>query len=375
MSKVPGRLITYCTNIHPGESWRENFAALRRHVPAVKAAVSPDAAFPIGLRLSRRAADDLDEGENANFRAWLRDNDCFVPTINGFPYGAFHGERIKERVYLPDWRSPERSAYTMRLADLLAGWLPDGLVGSISTVPIGFKGTVDATGVPDARRQLTRVLEHLQALRASRGREIVLALEPEPGCLLETTEEVCRFFAAMALPAELRDLIGICYDCCHQAVEFEDPAESLARLSDAGIRVAKVQVSSALSLASPTVARLARFNEPCYLHQVAVRRPDGALHRFPDLPDAIAEHGRLADAEWRCHFHVPIFSPGTDDVGTTRPFLEQALPLLPDDSLLEVETYTFDVLPPELRGASVTDSIVREIRWLKEHLDAAHCRP
>ena len=375
MSKVPGRLITYCTNIHPGEGWREHFAALRCHVPAVKAAVSPHRAFPLGLRLSRRAADELSDGEHERFVAWLREHDCFAPTINGFPYGAFHGERIKERVYLPDWRSPERAAYTMRLADLLAGWLPAGIVGSISTVPIGFKGMVADADLPEVRRQLIPVLEHIEALRAVSGKEIVLALEPEPGCLLETTEEVCRFFEVMAFPAELRDFIGVCYDCCHQAVEFEEPEDSLARLANAGIRIAKVQVSSALSLMSPTVAQLGRFDEPCYLHQVAVRRRDGALYRFRDLPDAIAEHAGLADAEWRCHFHVPIFSPGAADFGTTRRFLEQALPLLPGEPLLEVETYTFDVLPPELRRESVTDSIIREIQWLEAQVDAAHRRP
>lgn len=219
------------------------------------------------------------------------------------------------------------------------------------------------------------VLAHLRALRDTRDKEIVLALEPEPGCLLETTDEVCRFFEEMAFPAELSDLIGVCYDCCHQAVEFEEPQDSLARLADAGIRIAKVQVSSALSLMSPAVAQLAQFDEPCYLHQVSVRRRDGALYRFRDLPDAIAEHSRLADAEWRCHFHVPIFSPGAADFGTTRRFLEQALPLLPGEPLLEVETYTFDVLPPELRRESVTDSIIRELQWLEAQVDAAYRRP
>jgi hypothetical protein len=376
VSKVPGRLITYCTNIHPGEGWQEQFAALRRYVPVVKSVVSRSDPFPIGLRLSCRAAEELSDEENERLVSWLVEHDCFIPTINGFPYGAFHGERIKERVYLPDWRSPERVAYTIRLADLLVRWLPDGVVGSISSVPIGFKGTVGATDLlPVVRRQLMLVLAHLQALRETHGKEIVLALEPEPGCVLETTEEACRLFEAMALPAELKDLIGICYDCCHQAVEFEEPHDSLARLENAGIRIAKVQVSSALSLVSPSVERLARFDEPCYLHQVSVRHPDGTLHRFRDLPEAIAEHGRMLDAEWRCHFHVPIFSPGTADFGTTRSFLERMLPLLPSEPLLEVETYTFDVLPPELRLESVTDSVIREIQWLRTQVDAAYRCP
>lgn len=375
MPQVPGRLITYCSNIHPGEGWRETFAALQRHIPAVKAAVSPDHAFPIGLRLSHRAARELTEAGNERFADWLRETDCFVPTLNGFPYGAFHGERVKERVYLPDWRSPERAAYTMRLADLLAGWLPEGMTGSISTVPIGFKGSVGDQDRDEVIRQIVTVLTHLQSLEREQGKSIILALEPEPGCLLETTEEVCRFFADLDLPPELRDRLGICYDCCHQAVEFEDPADSLARLAEAGVRIAKVQVSSALDLPAPSTELLNHFDEPCYLHQVVVRARNGELFRYNDLPEARARRVAEAGEAWRCHFHVPIFVAGAGGYGTTRQFLEALLPLLPRELLLEVETYTWDVLPPELRLASVTDSIIREIQWLEAQLCATHDRP
>ncbi len=360
MPQVPGRLITYCSNIHPGERWREVFAALREHVPAVKAAVSPDRPFPIGLRLSARAAAELTPAENARFTAWLREQDCFVPTLNGFPYGDFHGERVKERVYLPDWRSPERAAYTRRLADLLAGWLPAGMDGSLSTVPVGFKGTLNEADLPAVRRQILDVLEHLRVIREETGRRILLALEPEPGCWLETTEEACRFFAGLDLPEALHGFLGLCYDCCHQAVAFEDPAES--------IRIAKAQVSSALRLVDPTPDRLARFDEPRDLPLVVIRRRAGGLARYTDLPEALARHQSAAGDEWRCHFHVPIFSLGSEEYATTRPFLEAILPRLPAGLLLEVETYTWDVLPPELRHGTVTESIVRELRWLRGQL-------
>lgn len=368
MPQVPGRLITYCTNIHSGEGWLDVFAALQQHIPPVKAAVSPDRAFPIGLRLSHRAAMELTPAENERFTAWLRTHDCFVPTLNGFPYGAFHGERVKEKVYLPDWRSAERAVYTMRLADLLAGWLPEGMAGSISTVPVGFKGMMSEADLPSVRQQLVAVLTHLRTLRRERGRKIVLALEPEPGCLLETTEEVCQFFTDLALPQDLREFIGLCYDSCHQAVEFEAPADSLARLAGAGIHIAKVQVSSALKLTEPTADVLRRFDEPRYLHQVVVRNGDRELSRYNDLAEALERHEAAAGDEWRCHFHVPIFSSGTDGYGTTRAFLEALLPCLEEGTLLEVETYTWDVLPPELRCGTVTDSIIREIRWLEAQL-------
>jgi hypothetical protein len=360
--EVRGELITYCTNIHPGESWGEVFAALRRHIPAVKAAISPDAAFPIGLRLAERAARELDAARNREFTDWLGASDCFVPTLNGFPYGAFHGGRVKENVYLPDWRAPERAAYTLRLTDLLAGWLPEGLAGSISSVPLGFKGVVGWADLPAFRVQLERVLRHLAEIHDRQGRKILLALEPEPGCLLETTDEACRLFAELDLSEELTAFLGLCYDACHQAVEFEDPADSLGRLEHAGIPIAKVQVSSALKVAGEGRETLRRFDEPCYLHQVVVKNGDGGLDRYADLGQALAR--KDAGEEWRCHFHVPIFLAGTPDHGTTQSFLTDLLPLLPSDTLLEVETYTWDVLPPELRLDSVTDSIVRELEWL-----------
>lgn len=361
-------MITYCSNVHPGESWAETFTALWKHIPAVKAAFSPEAPFPIGLRLSNQAAQELNAVEDARFRAWLAENDCFIPSLNGFPYGAFHGKRVKENVYLPDWTSPARAAYTIRLADLLAGWLPQGMTGSISSVPIGFKGAVDWHDLPTFKTQLVSVLEHLHRLHEERGIEILLALEPEPGCLVESTEEACQLFSALDLPDHLRAFLSLCYDCCHQAVEFEDPSSSLARLAAAGIRLGKVQVSSALRVSNADCARLDRFAEPVYLHQVVVRNRDASLSRYNDLNEALARHDRDRGEEWRCHFHVPIFIDEVAGYGTTRGFLETLLPRLPPGVLLEVETYTWDVLPPELRLGSITDSIVRELAWLKGHV-------
>lgn len=375
MPEIHPGLITYCTNIHPGETWAETVAALAGHIPAIKAAVSPDSPFPIGLRLSNTAARELSAAGTGQFSAWLGDHGCFVPTINGFPYGSFHGGRVKEQVYLPDWRSPERTGYTIALADLLADLLPEGVTGSISTVPVGFKGVVRSKDLPLVREQLNYVLLHLSRMLQERGKRIVLALEPEPGCILETTEELCRFFGTMDYSPALQPHLGICLDCCHQAVQFEEPAACLSRLQEAGIPIAKVQVSSAVRLLDPDDALLQSYIEPCYLHQVVIRRRDGTLLRYPDLPDALNGHRRDSGDEWRCHFHVPIFLPGTGTPGTTRRFIDELLPLLPGSILREVETYTWDVLPPELRSGTVTDSIIRELQWLKEQTDAAHRRP
>ena len=375
MHQVQRRLITYCTNIHPGESWAETFASLAAHVPRIKAAVSPEHPFPIGLRLSARAARELAEGHRASFAGWLRERDCFVPTINGFPIGAFHGGAVKERVYLPDWRSRERAGYTMLLATLLADWLPQHACGSISSLPVGFKEHLGAGWHLPVRENLLAVLQHLERLFQERGADIVLALEPEPGCLLETVSDLLQFLDLMNLPHPLRSRIGICLDCCHLALQFEEPAEVASLLAGAGIRIGKVQVSSALRQRHDRREALVRFQEPCYLHQVVVRRRDGALSQYHDLSQALEWHRGEADEEWRCHFHIPLFVEQTGAFRTTRFFAEQLLPLLDRRLLLEIETYTWQVLPPEMSTGEVADSIIREIGWLREKTDETDRRP
>jgi sugar phosphate isomerase/epimerase len=384
-------MITYCTNIHPGESWQEIFGNLKRHLPAIKAAVSPGAPFPVGLRLSARAAGEIDAAAGAEFSRWLEQNDLFVPTVNAFPFGSFHVSPVKERVYLPDWRHAERADYTRQVASHLDRWLPEGVRGSLSSVPVAFRADFNGDDFPAVRRNLQAVLEHLDRLRQKSGKEILLALEPEPCCLLETTTELIDFFERLNFPDRLRQGLGICLDCCHHAVEFEDPARTLALLAGAGIPIAKVQVSSAPALRSPDSVNLALFDEPCYLHQVVVCDREGTLARYPDLPPALQAAAARAQAggtgvaigntsplapgeEWRIHFHIPIFLERTERFGTTRYFIEEIIPLLDEDTLLEVETYSFDVLPEGLRYAGVQACIIREISWLQEVCDAAHRR-
>jgi hypothetical protein len=367
-------VITYCSNIHPGESWVETFSLLRLHLPAVKEAVAPDRLFPVGLRLSNRAANEMGETESKRFADWCREQGCFVPTINGFPFGSFHSAPVKENVYLPDWRHWERVAYTMKLANLLDGWMPAGVRGSISTVPVGFKAHNKGDEQGMVRRNLLATLEHLDRLRQKSGKEIILSLEPEPGCVLETTGDTVAFIEQLRMPAELRSLLGICYDCCHQAVEFEDPAETSALLAAADVTIGKVQVSSALSLRDPDRSILEKFCEQCYLHQVVIRNTRGVLRRYDDIPKALALHTGEAGEEWRIHFHVPVFLESMHWCATTRFFIEETLPLLETDVLLEIETYTWEVLPPELRVETVTESIVREIKWLKAQKNEAYHR-
>lgn len=355
-------MVTYCTNIHPGESWADIFSNLQRFIPAVREAVSPTETFPIGLRLSGRAALELDDAASDAFQQWCRREDCAVASVNGFPYGVFHGTPVKEDVYLPDWRQLERTAYTRRIADLLASWLPEGGKGCISTVPLGFRTAMNSEGCAQAMENLRRTVGYLAWLRRDTGRHLVLAVEPEPGCVVETTPDLVALFRALDLDDELRPHLGVCYDCCHQAVQFEDPSESLRLLEREEIPVAHVQVSSALRLLGKDLGRLARFCEPVYLHQAVARLEDGSLVRFNDLPEALASELAGVD-EWRVHFHVPVFVGTLPECETTQPFLKEILPLFRTGISMEVETYTWSVLPTELRSAEVTDSIAREIRW------------
>jgi sugar phosphate isomerase/epimerase len=398
---VPGEPhLTYCTNIHPGESWAEVRANLERHVARVKAAVAPTRPFGVGLRLSAAAAATLSRpAELEAFRAFLHDQGFYVFTINGFPYGPFHGTRVKEEVYLPDWLDDERLAYSDRLAELLAALLPadPGLEGTVSTVPGAFKGRV--RGAPDEERMADLMIRHaagLHRLRERTGRTVSLALEPEPCCHMETLDETVRFFerhlfAAPAVAAfgrlaglgrgeseaALRRHLGVCFDACHMAVEFEDAAAALAGLARAGIRIGKVQVSAGLRVRMDPgdrvlVEALRPFAEGVYLHQV-VERLDGRLTRYLDLPEAL--EAALRDGggarEWRIHFHVPLFREELGPFASTQDYLRGVLRLLRREAYsphLEVETYTWDVLPEAYRKEDIAVAVARELHWVLEQL-------
>jgi hypothetical protein len=371
--------LTYCTNIHPGDSWADVLGNLEGHALEVKRAISPQQPFPLGLRISAQATAELDAAAVRRFSDWCGEHDCYVLTLNGFPYGAFHGTAVKETVYLPDWRDARRVAYTTRLADLLAAWTPGGQATSISTVPIAFRDGFADAHWPLVKENLLATLTHLAHVRDRGGPLIRLAIEPEPCCAIETTQEALDFFERMRFPASLAEHIGLCFDCCHQAVEFETPAGCLAQLAQAGIPIAKVQVSSALRAHGAAAAHLLAFDEPTYLHQAVVLRKNGELERLADLPDlarwleASDRRGETPE-ECRVHFHVPVFLAEIGAIGTTRFFLEDLLPRLAPDTPLEVETYSFGVLPAPLRLTSLSASIVRELAWVRETLDAAHGR-
>lgn len=362
-------------NIHPGESWAENFTAIQRFALPVKERVSPREPFGLGLRLSRAAADSLAAPERRKqLREFLDAHGLYAFTINGFPYGEFHEGRVKEKVYAPDWRSPNRLEYTMLLGDILAGLLPEGVSGSISTVPVSYKPWINtATDVAQAAEQLVACAAYLGGILDERGRDIALGLEPEPGCVLETTGEIVRFFHEELVPRGGRNLpearllrhLGVCVDTCHAAVQFEEPAQVLARLRDEGIRVAKVQLTAALQT-GPDPAVLRPFAEPVYLHQVRARRDDGSVATWNDLPpaiDALAARGGFRTV--RVHFHVPLALEPRDGIESTAAVLDDDFFAMLRGGVtenVELETYTFEILPGERRD--VVETICRDMGWV-----------
>jgi len=398
----PGRgpHLTYCTNVHAGESWREIHGNLERFVPAVKQRVSPDARFGVGLRLSGQAADQLSSPEELDsLRDFLTRSGLYVFTVNAFPHGRFHGARVKEQVYRPDWLEDERVAYTIRCAELLAAIIPrePGLEGSVSTVPGAFKPRARSFGDAAAMAErMLRVVTALQDLQKRSGCTIALALEPEPFCHLETIAETVTFFethlfsktarervgALSGLPdtgaeAAIRRHLGVCLDACHLAVEFEDPASALDRLERAGIRVPKIQISAGLEVpaamsSSETIGALKPFAEAVYLHQVTERTPGGTFKRWPDLPEALAyAANNRRGGDWRVHFHAPIFTATLGPFRSTQTDLEALLERLrakPAAAHLEVETYSWDVLPAPHRRDDIVDAIACELLWAKDRL-------
>lgn len=378
MKLAHGLHLAYCTNIHRGETWLETFAMLQRHTLAVRERVAPGQPFAIGLRLSDQASRQLaDPPALRAFREWLDEHHAYVFTINGFPYGSFHGTRVKEQVYVPDWTAPERLAYTNRLFDLLGELAPAEAGGSVSTVPVSFKAFgLDAAGQAQARAHVWQAIEHIEAVSRRTGKDLHLGLEPEPLCFLETTAETTAFFEALRRDRPGDDrwqrYLGVNYDCCHLAIEFEEPGAALARLREAGIRISKLHLSNALRV-QPTpevLTELQGWQDAVYLHQVVARDAAGTIQRFRDLPEACREPsvgGAPRTGEWRIHFHIPLHALPARLFSTTA---DHALAVL--DQLgaapawcrhLEMETYTWEVLPATLKNRSVEDQLVGEYEW------------
>lgn len=400
--QTPFGHLTYCTNIHSGESWSEHFAQLQQHLPLIKQSISPHAPLGLGLRLSNKASEALSSHESLNeFKSWLTEQDVYVFTMNGFPYGGFHGTVVKDNVHAPDWQTEDRLQYTLRLAHILAKLLPDGMEGGISTSPLSYRYWFEnAAKENEAKTKATENILNAAAalydLKKKTGKFIHLDIEPEPDGLLENGAEFLDWynhtllpaginyfgkhldFSAAASEAIIKEHVQLCYDVCHFAIGFEDHKTYLKQLEEAGIKVGKLQISAALKAILPTgqlakenvLEALSQFNEPVYLHQVVCRTGAGNLLRYRDLPEALEDENALASKEWRAHFHVPIFNTTYEPVESTQQDIIDVLQRQCSQSFtqhLEVETYTWEVLQPHLK-IPLTASIIRELQWVQAQL-------
>ncbi|MGB8841874.1 MAG: hypothetical protein WCC64_12465, partial [Aliidongia sp.] len=131
-----GGWLGYCLNVHPTQSFAEVEAALCGPVRQIKRQLCPDAPFAVGLRLSAAAA--AEPKAAAQLARIFAAEGYAAYTMNGFPYGRFHGAPVKTAVYEPDWTDPARRRYTADLARIMAALVADGETASISTVPGGF---------------------------------------------------------------------------------------------------------------------------------------------------------------------------------------------------------------------------------------------
>jgi hypothetical protein len=384
MQLLHGIHLAYCTNIHRGESWAETMAALESHTLEVRNRVAPHQPYAIGLRLGAAATRSLlDRQTRLVFQRWLAQHNCYVFTINGFPYGQFHGTRVKEQVFQPDWSTSARVEYTEALFTILADLLPPGLSGSVSTVPGSHKELVpDADHADLIRKNLATHTAWLARFADRSGKDLHLGLEPEPLGWIENTAESIALFNDLGHGEDIQRCLGINYDTCHFAVEYESPATALASFKQHGIRISKLHLSSALKLtpSSASLKLMESFTDDVYFHQVIARREDGVLERHRDLPVALASNPlRRGIEEWRVHFHVPLHAPPQDHLDTTADHLIATLDVLAaNPSLcqhLEMETYTWEVLPRDLRAASVEDQLEREYLWTLTELRKRHLAP
>ena len=388
--------LTYSTLVHPGDDWAQMWDSLVTYVPKVKERWAKNHRFGVSLRLSAASASTLakSQAERDKLKKFLNDNNMYLYTVNAFPYGPFKGTIVKEQVYEPDWRSEERTTYTKNVADVLADVSPDDVSPSIQSAPLGFKPRVTGPDVVDSfTDHVIRVCAHLVDVEARTGRVVTLALEPEPYCFLETTDETVEYFtkhiysgksaeklaklARMPISeahVALRRHVGIVFDICHQAVEFEDIGACLQKLVDAGIPIFKLQEAAALHVPEVTqkiVDVMKNYSKTIYLTQT-VEKKDGKLTRFLNLEDAFAAWEKNpGPREWRTHFHVPVFLEDLGPFRTTRFAIEDALRFhkaKPLSRQLEIETYTWDVLPDNLKTGDIVDYVCRELDWVKGQL-------
>lgn len=373
-------MISYCTNIFQAETWEEIRKSVQTFMPKVRKELRLlDSSFDkefigLGLRLSAQAAYELvtQKGEIEKFKDWLDSEAFCVETMNGFPYGRFTGDVVKEKVFLPDWTSDERLDYTRNLFEILVQ-ISDSSTLSVSTLPGSHRFFY-----PDKEAMFSRLEAmaiELDKLSQKHGRLCRLGLEPEPFGYFDESNGVIQFFDELREfskhPELVQKYLGITYDTCHAAVMRENIEDGLNALSDNGIPLVKVQLTNALvyhQQVDSALSELEPFLDKVYFHQASIYRKDELqmVHDVETLFPAILKE-KPTQAEWRLHYHIPLyakpewpFADTSEYISTTCRMLKQNPEWMPH---LEVETYTWSVLPTHLRK-SIEIQIARELQYI-----------
>ncbi len=380
--------IGYCTNVHAGPDLKSTQENLLQYAAKVKEQFSPDEPMGIGLWLAAPAAVALKDQSTLNeFKSWLNQQDLVPFTLNGFPYGDFHSEVVKHQVYKPTWFEEDRFTYTTNLIDALHRLLPEGMEGSISTLPVAWnRRSMTPPQWLQTSQQLLQLCRYLHQLEQETGRLIYVCLEPEPGCVLDVAKDMIDLFQERLLPFDDDNIVTrylrICHDVCHSAVMFEAQADVLRKYQQLGIQVGKVQVSSAVRVDFSTIdaghreaalEQLRSFNEPRYLHQTSIRDTSGETKFYEDLDLALAtaEDPTQLTNTWSVHFHVPVYLQSLGLLGTSQDDILDCFDVcksMPDLKHFEVETYAWNVLPEEHQVRNLADGIAKEMAWVKQRL-------
>jgi Xylose isomerase-like TIM barrel len=384
--------IGYSSNLHAAETIDELEQVLRTFTANVRERVGWNQ-IGLDLRLGSTAIRAMtnDRAELARVRRALDAAGASAHTLNAFPLRPFQASVVKANAYHPDWTTDERLNDTVALIDV-ALTLSDSPLITISTVPGSYRPFGPAA---NDHARIARALGQwaAHAVRAEQrcGRRVVLCLEPEPWCLLETSHDVVAFWHGalaehgVAAAADIldRDItageraikhhLAICFDTCHFSLAFEDQLQAVTRLQNAGIAIAKCQFSAAPEVRQPLddnagLSALRALAEPRFMHQTAAYSAAGSLSKVQDLDQLDLCLARLPNATAvRSHFHLPVFRPAQPHgLSTTIEDSHKGLSacLAAGCTHIAVETYTWSILAAQEQD--VLNGTVRELLYTQQ---------
>jgi hypothetical protein len=382
--------LSYCTNIHFGESWEEVFYILKFHSRKLRNAFLKMDQFGIGLRLSNSSIINLSKSSFFfDFLFWLKINNFYIKSVNGFPYSFFGSNYIKDNVYLPDWSNFKRYIYSRRIIILFSNFLNKNNFGGISTLPLSYKYFFCNYSYNNlyikSIKYLYSLLILLNDIYVNNKIFIHLDIEPEPDCVVSNTLDYINFFKKWLLDRIILyflkkkihmfilNYFRICFDICHSSVEFESICQSFNSIFLFNIKFGKFQISSSLKIDKMNFYNSYVFSylpETPYIHQVYGKTFYDNIITYKDISLAHILLYKKKIVEYRIHYHVPIFFDKYEIFESTQQYIIEFFKLLKKRNafyIFEIETYTFDILPCYLK-LNILYSLKREYDWVIKNL-------